>query len=271
MRLLFLGDLVGRAGRRAVSDHLPAVQQALKPDLTIANVENAAAGFGLTRKIMTDLFDKGVDVQTSGNHIFDQREIMAVMGEERRLLRPATFPKGAPGFGHGLYKTVRGKTVLVINLMGRVYMDAMGDPFAVADEILTQYRMGNTVDAVFVDFHGEATSEKMALGHHLDGRVSFVVGTHTHVPTADTQILPGGTGLQCDAGMCGDYNSVIGMQKDEPVRRFLQKTPGKRFEPANGDPTLCGVFVETDDKTGHAINVAPVRQGGSLLPQMPDF
>lgn len=271
MRILFLGDLVGRAGRRAVSDYLPDVKAALKPDLTIANVENAAAGFGVTRKIMDDLFEKGIDVQTSGNHIFDQREIMAVMGDEKRLLRPATFPKGAPGFGHGLYQTVKGKRVLVINLMGRVYMDAMGDPFAIADEILTHHRLGSSVDAVFVDFHGEATSEKMALAHHLDGRVSFVVGTHTHVPTADTQILPGGTGLQCDAGMCGDYNSVIGMQKDEPVRRFLQKTPGKRFEPATDDPTLCGVFVETDDKTGHAVRVSPVRQGGRLIPQMPDF
>lgn len=269
MKILFLGDIVGRAGRTAVAEHLPDLRARLKLDFVIVNGENAAGGFGITQKICDQLFDLGVDVITTGNHVWDQREIMAHMDKEPRLLRPLNFPPGTPGRGVGEYRTTDGRKVVVMNAMGRVFMDPLEDPFAGVEAALARYRLGASVDAIFIDFHGEATSEKMAMGHFADGRVSAVVGTHSHVPTADAQILSGGTAYQTDAGMCGDYNSVIGMEKAEPLRRFTRKISGGRFEPAAGPATICGYVVETDRETGLATSVAPLRMGGRLSETIP--
>ena len=253
--------------------HLPTLRRDLKLDFVVANGENAAAGFGITQKICAQLFELGVDVITGGNHSWDQREALNFINQENRLLRPINFPVGTPGGGAGLYRVATGqnagKKVLVINAMGRLYMDPLDDPFAAVEKELAKHRLGSTADAILVDFHGEASSEKMAMGHFLDGRVSLVVGTHTHVPTADSICLPGGTGYQTDAGMCGDYDSVIGMDKAAPLARFTRKIPGDRLTPAMGEGTLCGVFVETDRKTGLALRCEPVRVGGCLRPALP--
>lgn len=271
MRFLFLGDIVGRSGRQAVVREVPRLRDKLKLDAVIVNCENAAGGFGITEKIATELFGAGVDVLTSGNHVFDQRVVMDYMKNEPRLLRPANFADDAPGYGAGLFAVKGGLKLAVINVQGRVFMEYVDDPFKVTDGIIANYKMVDRADAVLVDFHGEATAEKMAFGHYLDGRASLVVGTHTHVPTADLQILPGGTAYQSDAGMCGDYVSVIGMDKEEPVRRMVERTPGTRYTPALGEATVCGVMVETDPATGKAINTGPVRVGGSLAETLPDF
>ncbi len=268
MKLLFLGDIVGRAARDAVVSDLPALRAGLGVDFVIANGENAAGGFGITAAICDDLFDAGVDAITLGNHAWDQREALVHIEREPRLIRPVNFPKGTPGRGAGLFETGGGARVLVVNAMGRVFMDALDDPFAAVDREIEACALGLAADAIVVDFHGEATSEKMAMGHFCDGRASLVVGTHSHVPTADAQVLPGGTAYQTDAGMCGDYNSVIGMEKDEPLNRFLSKIPSGRFQPALGPATLCGVFVETD-ASGLALRVEPVRVGGRLKPALP--
>ncbi|MGE0719739.1 MAG: YmdB family metallophosphoesterase, partial [Alphaproteobacteria bacterium] len=212
----------------------------------------------------------GVDVITTGNHVWDKREIIATIAAEPRLLRPANFPRGTPGSGVGAYRLADGRRVVVVNLMTRLFMDALDCPFAAVDAALTDERLGETAAAILVDVHGEATSEKMAMGHHLDGRASAVVGSHSHVPTADAQVLPGGTAYQTDAGMCGDYDSVIGMRKEAAVARFVRKMPGERLSPADGEGTLCGVFVETDDATGRARRVAPVRLGGRLIEARPE-
>lgn len=269
MKIIFLGDIVGRSGRTVVEEELPGLREKLGADFVIVNGENAAAGFGITDKICRQLFDLGVDVITTGNHVWDQREIMSYMSSEPRLLRPINFPSGTPGKGVGVYKDRRGRQIVVINAMGRVFMDALEDPFALVGAELDRARLGSQAKAVFIDFHGEATSEKMAMGHFADGRASAVIGTHSHVPTADAQILPGGTAYQTDAGMCGDYNSVIGMDKAEPLQRFTRKIPGGRFQPARGPGTLCGFVVETDDETGLARSVAPLRVGGRLAPTIP--
>jgi metallophosphoesterase (TIGR00282 family) len=269
MRLLFCGDLVGRAGRDVVVEHLPGLRRELGLDLVIANAENAAGGFGITQKICGDLYAAGVDCITTGNHVWDQKETVGFIGGDPRLLRPVNFPAGTPGKGSGVYQTARGKKVMVANIMGRLFMDPLDDPFHAADQLAKAHIMGGNVDAVVIDFHAEATSEKMAMGHFLDGRVSLVVGTHTHVPTADTMILPGGTAYQTDAGMCGDYDSVIGMEKATPVARFVRKLPTERLSAAQGPATLCGVYVETDDTSGLARRVEPVRVGGKLSQVLP--
>ncbi len=270
MRLLFCGDIVGRPGRDAIAAHLPGLRQRLDLDFVIANGENAASGFGITEKICGQLFQSGVDVITGGNHSWDQREVMSYIGGETRLLRPQNFPAGTPGRGAGVYEARRGKKVLVMNVMGQLFMEDLDDAFACMNNLLSQHRLGATINAAVLDFHAEATSEKMAAGHFVDGRVSLFVGTHTHVPTADTMILPGGTAYQSDAGMCGDYDSVIGMDKTVPIERFVKKVRGERLTPAKGEGTLCGVFVETDDASGRATRVAPVRLGGRLSEAMPD-
>lgn len=270
MRLLFLGDIVGRSAREAVLDRLPGLRTTLGLDFVAVNGENAAGGFGITAEICDALFDAGADVITTGNHAWDQREALVHIEREPRLLRPRNFPAGTPGKGAGLFETARGGRVLVINAMGRVFMDPLDDPFAAVEAELVACPLGDAVDAIVVDFHGEATSEKMAMGHFCDGRASLVVGTHSHVPTADAQILPGGTAYQTDAGMCGDYDSVIGMEKDEPLNRFLRKIPRARFSPALGPATLCGVFIETDRQTGLARRIEPVRLGGRLKGALPD-
>ncbi|MGE3933901.1 MAG: YmdB family metallophosphoesterase [Rhodospirillaceae bacterium] len=269
MRLLFCGDVLGRAGRKAIEERLPGLRRSLDLDFVIVNGENAAGGYGITAGICDDIFAAGADVITTGNHVWDQREIIPHIDGERRLLRPLNFPRGTPGAGVGLYRDRAGREVLVVHVMGRLYMDALDDPFAAVERELAACQLGETAAAIVIDIHAEASSEKMAMGHYADGRASLVVGTHTHVPTADCQVLPGGTAYMTDAGMCGDYDSVIGMAKDLAVERFVRKMPTGRLEPAQGEATLCGVLVETDDRTGLALSVAPVRVGGRLSESLP--
>ena len=271
MRLAFFGDIVGKTGRVAVETHLPDLRKRLALDFVVVNAENAAAGFGVTAKICNQLFDVGVDALTLGNHAWDQREALTYIDREPRLLRPANYPVGStPGAGANLFDLPDGRRVLVMNAMGNLFMETLDDPFAAVERELSAAPLGLVADAVILDFHGEATSEKMAMGVFCDGRASLVVGTHTHVPTSDTRILPGGTAYQTDAGMCGDYDSVIGMDKEEPLRRFTTRMRSGRFEPATGEATMSGVFVETDDRTGLAVRVAPIRIGGQLSETIPD-
>lgn len=268
MRILFLGDVMGRAGRIAVCRELPKLRQTLALDFVVVNGENAAGGAGITEKICADLIHAGADAVTLGNHAFDQREALVFIAREARLLRPMNFPKHTPGRGTFLFTTQADERVLVGNVMGRVFMDALDDPFPAVDAMLSACPLGTGCDAAILDVHAEASSEKQALAHYVDGRASLVVGTHTHVPTADARILPRGTAFQTDAGMCGDYDSVIGVVKEEPIRRFLEKTPGGRFEAAEGAATLAGLFVETAPN-GLAARVAPLRIGPHLENAMP--
>ena len=271
MRILFVGDVVGRAGRTAVLEHLPGMIRDWSLDLVVVNGENAAGGFGITESIYQELIDAGADAITLGNHAWDQREALVFIGRAPRLVRPVNFPKGTPGRGSALVETRNGRRALIVNAMGRVFMTPLDDPFAAIERELEACPLRSAADAVIVDFHCEATSEKQGIGFFCDGRASLVVGTHTHVPTADHQILPNGTAYMTDAGMTGDYDSIIGMQKDEPLRRFTTGIPSGRFEPAPGAATLSGVAVETDDATGLALRIAPVRIGGRLEPAMPTF
>jgi metallophosphoesterase (TIGR00282 family) len=271
MRLLFIGDIVGKSGRTAVLDALPGLRTRFSLDSVIINGENAAGGVGITEKICHELLEAGADVVTLGNHAWDQREALIFIAREDRLVRPANWPAGTPGRGATLVETKNGARLLVVNLIGRVFMGLADDPFAAAERETQACPLGSGCDALVVDFHAEATSEKQAMGHFLDGRASLVIGTHTHAPTADHQILIGGTAFQTDSGMTGDYDSVIGVEKAEPMRRFMQATPASRFEPATGEATICGLAVETDPKTGLAVKVAPLRLGGRLSQAEPDF
>ncbi|MEH6630310.1 MAG: TIGR00282 family metallophosphoesterase [Halopseudomonas aestusnigri] len=272
MRLLFCGDVVGRSGRDAIVEHLPGLRKDLKLDFVVVNGENAASGFGITEKICKQLFECGADVVSGGNHSWDQRECITYINKETRLLRPLNFPEGTPGRGAALYEAPGGRKVMVMNAMGRVFMDPLDDPFAAISKILDRYKMGQQgLSAVIVDFHGEATSEKMAMGHFLDGKVSLVVGTHTHIPTADHMVLTGGTAYQSDVGMTGDYDSVIGMKKEVPIARFTRKMPTERMSPATGEASLSAIYVETDDRTGLAKRVEPVRIGGRLSQTVPQL
>jgi hypothetical protein len=269
MRILICGDVMGRAGRTALIGRLPELREKLDLDFVIVNGENAAGGFGITVEIANRMLQSGADVITTGNHVWDQKEIIGHIDYETRLLRPANFPPGTPGRGHGVFLDRKQRPILVVNLMARLFMDALDDPFAAADRLLEEHRLGQEVDAAVIDFHGEASSEKMAMGVFADGRASAVVGTHWHIPTADAQVLPGGTAYQTDLGMCGDYDSVIGMAKSMAVDRFVRKMPTGRLEPAQGEATVCGVLIETEDKTGLAKRVAPLRVGGRLAPAWP--
>ncbi len=272
MRILYLGDIVGRAGRKAVISQLPRLRKELRVDFAVVNCENAAGGFGITEKIAEQLLAAEADVLTTGNHAFDQREALTYIARQPRLLRPLNYPAGTPGSGAGLFETSDGRRVLVLLAMGQVGMHPiLDDPFAAVARELDACPLREMADAIVVDMHAEATSEKMAMAHFCDGRASLVVGSHTHVPTADDQILPGGTACLSDAGMCGDYNSVIGMDKDEPLQRFTRRVPSQRFTPAAGEATICGVLVETDDASGLARHVCPLRSGGRLRPMWPDF
>ncbi|QKV20440.1 TIGR00282 family metallophosphoesterase [Oricola thermophila] len=272
MRLLFLGDMVGRSGRTAVYERLPGLISDYRIDFTIVNGENAAGGFGITEAILTETLDAGADVVTTGNHVWDQREALVFADRHEQFLRPANFPKGTPGRGMGVYEARNGARVMVSNIMGRVFMHPdLDDPFACAEEQLSAGSLGADFDAVVFDFHAEATSEKICFGHFVDGRASLVVGTHTHTPTADHQILNGGTGYLTDAGMCGNYDSSLGMDKEEPLNRFLSKIPKGRFEAANGPATICGVAVEVSDRTGLAEKIAPLRLGPRLTETVPDW
>ena len=268
LRLLFIGDVIGRVGRAAITRHVPQLRMAWALDFVIVNGENAAGGFGITEAICDEFLAAGADCVTLGNHAFDQREALVFIERQPRLLRPVNYPPGTPGRGANVFTAARGQQVLVVNPMGRVFMDALDDPFAAIERELGACPLGVGCDAAIIDMHAETSSEKMAMGHFVDGRASLVVGTHTHVPTADAQILPGGTAYQTDAGMTGDYDSVIGMEKEEPLRRFLRKTPGSRYEPANGEATLCGVAAEIGSD-GLARMIAPVRLGGRLRQEWP--
>jgi len=271
LRILFIGDVVGRTGRNAVVERLPGLIRDWSLDLVVVNGENAAGGFGITEAIYQDLVDAGADAVTLGNHAWNQKEALVFIERAPRLVRPLNFPKRTPGRGAAMIETRGGKRVLVVNAMGRVFMEPLNDPFAAIDRELEACPLRQAVDAVIIDFHAEASSEKQAMGHFCDGRASLVVGTHTHIPTSDHQILSGGTAYMTDAGMTGDYDSVIGMQKEEPLQRFLSGIPSSRFEPAAGPATLSGVAVETDNATGLALRIAPVRIGGRLEPTVPAF
>ncbi len=271
MRIGFFGDIMGKSGRVGLERHLGDLQRRLAFDLVIVNAENAAGGFGITEKVAVSLFDAGADVLTLGNHAWDQAEALTYIEREPRLLRPANYPPEAhaPGKGANLFHTRDGRSVLVMNVMGRLFMDALDCPFAAVERELSACPLGQAADAVVIDFHGEATSEKYAMGHFCDGRASAVIGTHTHVPTADAQILNGGTAYITDAGMCGDYDSVIGIEKEEPVRRFTTRIRGERPSVADGEATVCGLYVMTDDATGLATRCEPIRIGGRLPEHVP--
>src|SRR5882757_6320586 len=271
MRLLFVGDVVGRSGRAIVLERLPGLVRDWKLDCVIVNGENAAGGFGITEPIYNEMIDAGADVVSGGNHSWDQREALVFIERAPRLIRPLNYPPGTPGRGMVMFDARNGARVLVINVMGRVFMDPLDYPFTAIDRELSACALKTGADAIVVDIHCEATSEKQAMGHFCDGRASLVVGTHTHVPTADHRVLPGGTAFVTDAGMTGDYDSVIGMNKAEPLQRFVRRIPSGKFEPAGGPATLSGIAVETDDATGLALRVAPVRLGGQLSEALPEF
>jgi len=256
---------VGRSGRKAIAERLRGLRDRLKADFVVVNGENATSGAGLSPDHAKQMLEAGADVLTLGDHAFDQREMLSGIEREPRLLRPVNFSKAAPGLGARVFDAPGGRKVLVAQVLGQVFMKRpFDDPFSAVDAILRQHPMGGMVQAGLLDIHCEATSEKMAMGHFCDGRISAVVGSHTHVPTADAMVLPAGTAYITDAGMCGDYNSVIGMDKDEPLRRFITGMGKGRFQPASGEASLCGVLIETDDKTGKARAIQPVREGGCL-------
>jgi 2',3'-cyclic-nucleotide 2'-phosphodiesterase len=272
MRLLFLGDMVGRVGRTAVWERLPGLISDLRLDFVIVNGENAAGGFGITEDILNETLAAGADVVTTGNHVWDQREALEFAPRQERFLRPANFPAGTPGRGSGIYEARNGARVFVTNIMGRIFMHPeLDDPFQAGERELSACPLGEQADAVVVDFHAEATSEKMCFAHFVDGRASLVVGTHTHCPTGDHQILNGGTAYLSDAGMCGDYDSSLGFDKEEPLNRFLSKVPKGRFEAAAGPATICGVGVDISERTGLAERVAPLRLGARLEETIPAF
>ena len=271
MRLLFLGDVVGRAGRDAVSERLPALVERFGFDFVVVNGENASHGRGLTEPHFQMLRAAGADVVTLGDHAFDQRDTLIYIEREPTLLRPLNMVGGTPGRGANLYTSRGGKQVLVVNALGRVFMNPIDDPFRAIEAAVAAAPLREQADAIIIDFHTEATSEIQAMGHFLDGKVSLVVGTHTHIPTADHRLLKGGTALMADAGMCGDFDSVIGVDPEEPLNRFLTGVPQNRFTPAEGEATLCGVAVETDDATGLALSVQPLRLGGVLAQATPSF
>ncbi len=271
MRLLFLGDVVGRAGRQAVARELPRLRERYKLDFVAINGENSAGGFGITESIFEELLAAGADVVTLGNHAWDQKEALVFIQRHDRLLRPLNFPEGTPGKGAGLFRATNGADVLVINAMGLVFMPELNCPFRAVEREVEACGLRRGADVILLDFHAEATSEKQAIAAYLDGRVTGVVGTHTHVPTADARVLPGGTAFMCDIGMCGDYDSVLGMTKEEPINRFLTKIPRGRFEPAVGPATVSGLAIEVDDSTGLAIQTAPLRVGGVLSEARPSF
>jgi metallophosphoesterase (TIGR00282 family) len=271
MRILFIGDIVGRSGRTIVNERLPGLVKDWRLDLVVINGENAAGGFGITEVIYNELIDAGADAITLGNHAWDQREALVFIERAPRLIRPINYPKGTPGRGAALVETKNGKHALVINAMGRIFMDAMDDPFAAVERELEACPLKSGADAIIVDMHCEATSEKQSMGFFCDGRASVVVGTHTHVQTSDHRMMPGRTAFVSDVGMTGDFDSCIGMNKDEPLNRFLRKLPGGKFEAAGGPATLCGLAVETDDASGLAVKVGAVRLGGILEQAQPDF
>ena len=271
MRMLFIGDIVGRSGRNVLLDRMPKLIAEWKLDLVVVNGENAAGGFGITEAIYNDFIDAGADAITLGNHAWDQREALVFIERAPRLIRPINFPPGTPGRGAAMIDAKNGARALVINAMGRIFMEPLDDPFTAVDRELAACPLKEGADVIIVDMHCEATSEKQSMGYLCDGRASLVIGTHTHAPTADHRILPGGTAFMSDVGMTGDYQSVIGMDKDEPLHRFLHRISTSKFEAANGPGTLSALAVETDDASGLATRVGPVRLGGVLEEARPTF
>ncbi len=269
MKILFLGDIVGRSGREGIAQHLPLIKAQTKPDVIIANAENAASGAGLTMKMADGFFSLGIDCLTLGNHAWDQREMITAIGNEPRIVRPVNYPEGTPGKGSYVHTLLDGRKILIISLMGRLFVNpVVDDPFPALEKSLAGHKLSGRFP-VFVDFHAEATSEKMALAHFFDGRVSAVIGSHTHAPTADEMIFAKGTAYMSDVGMCGDYDSVVGMKKDMAIWRFTRKTPPpERPAPAEGPATVCGVLITLSDETGLAQQIVPLRIGGLLKPTL---
>lgn len=271
MRFLFLGDIVGKPGRTAVRERLPGLIRQYELDFVVINGENATHGFGISEEHLSLLLDAGADVVTLGNHAFDHREALVFINRQPRLVRPVNMTKGTPGSGTAHVRARNGADVLVVNALGRVFMNPIDCPFRAIDAEVTACGLKRGADVIFVDFHAEATSEKQAMGHFLDGRVTGVAGTHTHAPTSDDRVLSGGTAYQSDVGMCGDYDSVLGMDADEPLNNFLTGQRRERFRPASGAGTLCGLAIDVDDKTGLARDCAQFRVGGVLKPMLPPF
>lgn len=259
MRVVYLGDVVAKSGRMAVLSHIEEIKMKYAPDVFIVNGENAAHGFGITSKICEEFFQVGVDVIITGNHVYNQKEVIEYITNSDRLIRPLNFPKGNSGRGFCEFVAKNGKKILITQLQGRMFMEALDCPLRAIDELLQNYELGQNIDAIFVDIHAEATSEKLATGHYLDGRVSMVLGTHTHVPTADYRILKKKTAYQSDVGMCGDYDSVIGFEPQAPIDRMLHKETATKLIPASGEGSVFGAFVETDDETGLAINIEQIK------------
>lgn len=272
MRILFIGDVVGRSGLDAIAAHLPRAIADWRIDLAVVNGENSAgAGFGITEQAYDEIVAAGADAVTLGNHTWARKETVEFIGRAPRLVRPINYLPGAPGQGALLVETKNRRRALVVNALGRLFMEPAEDPFGIIDRELRARPLGRAADAIVVDFHCEATGEKQGAGHFCDGRVSLVAGTHTHTPSADHRILRGGTAFITDAGMTGDYDSIVGMDKDVPLRRFTTGLPPGPFTPASGPATMCGIAVETDDGTGLAVRIAPVRIGGRLEPSAPAF
>ena len=269
MNILFLGDIMGKSGRQVLKKELPDIKRNLEIDTVIVNGENAAGGFGITPKICEEFYELGVNVITTGNHVWDQKEIIPYISKNNYILRPHNFPQSVPGKGFVVYEDGMKRKILVINIMARLFMDPLNDPIETVYNIIKNYKIGENVSAIIIDVHGEASSEKMAIGHTFDGEVSFIVGTHTHIPTLDAQILEKGTAFQSDAGMCGDYNSVIGGEKEGWVARFKHKMPTGRINVSSGEATLCGVFVSIKDSNGLATNIEPIIIGPHLINRFP--
>lgn len=270
MNILFLGDVMGKSGRQVLKNELPQLKRDLQIDTVIVNGENAAGGFGITPKICEEFYELGVNVITTGNHVWDQKEIIPYISKDNYILRPHNFPQSVPGKGFVIYKDAMDRKVLVINVMARLFMDPLNDPIETIYNILDNYKIGENVSAIIIDVHGEASSEKMAIGHTFDGIVSFIIGTHTHIPTLDAQILENGTAFQSDAGMCGDYDSVIGGEKEGWVARFKHKMPTGRINVSSGEATLCGVFVCINDTDGMAVHIEPIIKGPHLINRYPE-
>jgi 2',3'-cyclic-nucleotide 2'-phosphodiesterase len=257
VNIVFIGDIVGRSGRDAFSSNISLIKEKYNPDATIVNAENSASGYGLTKKIAIEIFNLGADVITLGNHAWDQREMLSYIEERPQIIRALNFPKGVPGKGDYQLILEDGRKILIIQVMLRLFMSqSLDDPFSLVDERLKMEFLGSTNNAILIDMHGEATSEKNAFGHFVDGKVTAVLGTHTHIPTSDEKILKNGTAYQTDVGMTGDYNSVIGMNIENPIHGFTKgyRSEG-RFTPAEGKGKVCGIFVESDDITGLAKNI----------------
>lgn len=258
MKIIYCGDVVARAGREAVLNNLPTLREQYKPDAIVVNIENAAHGFGATPGICRDFLEAGVDALITGNHVWNQRDLIPFLNDCKKIIRPLNYPDANPGRGFAEINLANGKKLLIIQVVGRLFMEAVDCPVQAVEKVLKSYNLGRNVDAILVDIHAEATSEKLSFGYYLDGRVSVVAGTHTHVPTADARVLPNGTAYITDVGMCGDYDSVLGFDKEEPINRLLHKFSGGRLSPAKGHGSLYGILVETDNASGLAKSIEQI-------------